>query len=39
VAKLIGIGRDAVQPLDANTRAVAGQDADVVVSVGADQAR
>jgi hypothetical protein len=39
VAKIIGIGRDAVQPLDANTRGVAGQDADVVVSVGADQAR
>jgi hypothetical protein len=39
VAKLIGIARDAVQPLDATTRAVAGQDADVVVSVGADQAR
>jgi hypothetical protein len=39
VAKLIGIPRDAIQPLDANTRAVAGPDADVVVSVGADQAR
>src|SRR4051794_25343479 len=39
VAKIIGIGRDAVQQLDANTRGVAGQDADVVVSVGADQAR
>jgi hypothetical protein len=38
VARLIGIGRDAVQPLDANTRALAGQ-AHVVVSVGADQAR
>ena len=39
VAKLIGVGRDAVQQIDANTRAVAGQDADVVVSLGADQAR
>src|SRR3954469_23950205 len=39
VAKIIGTGRDAVQQLDANTRGVAGQDADVVVSVGADQAR
>jgi len=39
VAKIIGIGRDAVQPLDSNTRNVAGEDADVVVSVGADQAR
>jgi hypothetical protein len=28
-----------VQKLDANTRGVAGGDADVVVSVGADQAR
>jgi hypothetical protein len=39
VAKIVGIGRDAVQKLDANTRGVAGEDADVVVSVGADQAR
>ena len=39
VAKIVGIGRDAVQKLDANTRSVAGEDADVVVSVGADQAR
>jgi hypothetical protein len=39
VAKIVGIGRDAVQKLDANTRGVAGQDADVVVSVGSDQAR
>ncbi|HEX2104909.1 MAG TPA: LytR C-terminal domain-containing protein, partial [Solirubrobacteraceae bacterium] len=38
VARLIGIGRDAVQPLDRNTSTIAG-DADVVVSVGADQAR
>jgi hypothetical protein len=38
VAKIIGIGRDAVQKLDARTRAVAAN-ADVVVSVGADQAR
>ncbi len=39
VAKIVGIARDAVQRLDATTRGVAGQDADVVVSVGADQAR
>src|SRR4051812_2902838 len=39
VAKIVGIPRDAVQKLDANTRGVAGEDADVVVSVGADQAR
>jgi hypothetical protein len=39
VAKIVGIGRDAVQPLDTNTRNVSGEDADVVVSVGADQAR
>jgi hypothetical protein len=39
VARIVGIGRDAVQKLDANTRGVAGEDAEVVVSVGADQAR
>jgi hypothetical protein len=39
VAKIIGIGTDAVQPLDQSTRTLAGEDADVVVSVGADQAR
>ena len=39
VAKIVGIPRDAVQRLDTNTRNVAGEDADVVVSVGADQAR
>ena len=39
VAKTVGIPRDAVQKLDAGTRSVAGEDADVVVSVGADQAR
>jgi hypothetical protein len=39
VAKIVGIGRDAVQKLDSNTRGVAGPDADVVVSVGSDQAR
>jgi hypothetical protein len=39
VAKIVGIPRDAVQRLDSNTRGVAGEDADVVVSVGADQAR
>jgi hypothetical protein len=39
VAKIVGIGRDAVQKLDANTRSVAGEDAEVVVSVGADQAK
>jgi hypothetical protein len=39
VARIIKIGRDAVQPIDQSTRLLAGQDADVVVSVGADQAR
>jgi hypothetical protein len=39
VAKIVGIGRDAVQKIDAQTRGVAGEDAEVVVSVGADQAR
>ena len=37
VAKLIGVGNDAVSPLDVNTRTVAGDDARVVVTVGADQ--
>jgi predicted metalloprotease len=39
VAKIVGIARDAVRRIDANTRRVAGEDAEVVVSVGADQAR
>ncbi|MEA2270132.1 MAG: hypothetical protein QOC64_2742, partial [Solirubrobacteraceae bacterium] len=39
VARIVGIGRDAVQPMDQQTRTLAGEDADVVVSVGADQAR
>jgi hypothetical protein len=39
VARIIRIGRDAVQPMDQGTRLLAGEDADVVVSVGADQAR
>ena len=37
VAKLIGVGSDAVSPLDVNTRTVAGENARVVVTVGADQ--
>ncbi len=37
VARLIGVGSDAVSPLDVNTRTVAGEDARVVVTVGADQ--
>jgi hypothetical protein len=39
VARIIKIGRDAVQPIDQGTRLLAGEDADVVVSVGADQSR
>ncbi|MEA2248742.1 MAG: hypothetical protein QOH46_3271, partial [Solirubrobacteraceae bacterium] len=39
VARIIKIGQDAVQPMDQGTRLLAGEDADVVVSVGADQAR
>jgi hypothetical protein len=37
VAREIGVGRDAVSTLDVNTRTVAGDDARVVVTVGADQ--
>jgi hypothetical protein len=37
VAKIIGVGNDAVSPLDVNSRTVAGEDARVVVTVGADQ--
>ena len=37
VARIIGVGSDAVSPLDVNTRTVAGEDARVVVTVGADQ--
>ena len=37
VAKLIGVGSDAVSQLDVNTRTVAGENARVVVTVGADQ--
>lgn len=37
VAEVIGVGRDAVSQLDVNTRTVAGENARVVVTVGADQ--
>jgi hypothetical protein len=37
VARVIGVGEDAVSPLDVNTRTVAGDNARVVVTVGADQ--
>jgi hypothetical protein len=37
VAKLIGVGEDAVSTIDVNTRTVAGDNARVVVTVGADQ--
>jgi hypothetical protein len=37
VAKLIGVGADAVEAMGAGTRVIAGQDAPVVVTVGADQ--
>jgi hypothetical protein len=39
VAMVIGEGADAVQPIDDGTRLIAGQGADVVVTVGADQAQ
>jgi hypothetical protein len=39
VAKLIHVGTDAVKPIDQSTAVVAGQDAFVVVTVGADQSQ
>ena len=39
VARVVKVGRDAVQPIDQGTRLLAGEDADVVVSVGADQSQ
>jgi LytR cell envelope-related transcriptional attenuator len=39
VARLIQVGADAVKPIDQSTAVVAGQDADVVVTVGADQSQ
>jgi hypothetical protein len=39
VAKIIGVGRDAVLPIDQSTRVLAGTDAQVVVTVGSDQAQ
>jgi hypothetical protein len=39
VARLIGVGADAVKPIDPSTQVVAGQEAFVVVTVGADQSR
>jgi hypothetical protein len=38
VAKVIGSGRDGVLPIDQSTRVLAGNDAQVVVTVGSDQA-
>jgi hypothetical protein len=39
VARLIHVGTDAVKPIDQSTQVVAGQDATVVVTVGADQSQ
>jgi hypothetical protein len=39
VAKLVHVGTDAVKPIDQSTAVVAGQDAFVVVTVGADQSQ
>src|SRR5215211_693893 len=39
VARLIDVGADAVKPIDQSTAVVAGQDAFVVVTVGADQSQ
>ncbi|MCW3050462.1 MAG: LytR family transcriptional regulator, partial [Solirubrobacterales bacterium] len=38
VAKIIGVGRDGILPIDQSTRVLAGNDAQVVVTVGSDQA-
>jgi len=39
IARLVGISSSEVQPLDASTRAVAGDNAVVVVTMGADKAQ
>jgi hypothetical protein len=39
VARIIGVGADAIKPIDQSTAVVAGQDAFVVVTVGADQSQ
>ena len=39
VARIVGVGRDALQPIDQNTRVLGGADASVVVIVGADRAQ
>jgi hypothetical protein len=39
VAQIAGVGSDAIQPMDATTRTTAGPDANVVVTIGADQAQ
>ncbi|HEV2752344.1 MAG TPA: LytR C-terminal domain-containing protein, partial [Solirubrobacteraceae bacterium] len=36
VAEVIGVGADAIGPLDRNTRVLAGEEANVVIIVGAD---
>jgi hypothetical protein len=37
IAGILGVGQDAIDRLDTDTQTVAGDDADVVVTVGADQ--
>jgi hypothetical protein len=39
VARIVGVGADAIKPIDPSTAVVAGQDAFVVVTVGADQSQ
>ncbi len=39
VARIVGVGRGALQPIDQNTRVLGGADAAVVVIVGADRAQ
>jgi hypothetical protein len=39
VARIVGVGTDAIKPIDQSTAVVAGQDAFVVVTVGADQSQ
>ncbi len=39
IARLIGVSADNIVPIDASTRVVAGDDANVVITVGADKAQ
>lgn len=39
IARIVGVARDALQPMDQNARVLGGADASVVVIVGADRAQ